>query len=182
MHTTSYMSVITYLHDMELPHTKGHTSNPWNKCPKRGLMTTGRQIHIEQHYRSFTLQLRLGPISPVQLIPYKLPRKTRGYVYYVFKTRYSADAIIKLEQCEVSWIPLFTDDLLVQQVCMQVRSVMNINLDNNCHWYTDYLKLVWSLKGFGMASHILDIVHDKQRTPPPHQIHSSHQAHRSLLC
>ncbi len=23
--------------DMELPHTKGHTSNPWNKCPKRVL-------------------------------------------------------------------------------------------------------------------------------------------------
>ncbi len=44
---------------------------------------------------------------------------------------------IKLEQCEVSWIPLFTDDLLVQQVCLQVRSVMNINLDNNCHWYTE---------------------------------------------
>ncbi len=32
---------------MELPHT-----NPWNKCPKRGLMTTGGQIPIEKHYRS----------------------------------------------------------------------------------------------------------------------------------
>ncbi len=31
------------LDDMELPHTKGHTSNPWNKCPTRGLMTTFRQ-------------------------------------------------------------------------------------------------------------------------------------------
>ena len=46
--------VITYIHDdMELPHTKGHTSNPWNKCPKRGLMTIGGQILIENHYRSF---------------------------------------------------------------------------------------------------------------------------------
>ncbi len=25
--------------DMELPHTKGHISNPWNKCLKRGLLT-----------------------------------------------------------------------------------------------------------------------------------------------
>ncbi len=32
--------------------TKGHTSNPWNKCPKRGLMTMGGQIPIEKHYRS----------------------------------------------------------------------------------------------------------------------------------
>ncbi len=30
------------------------TSNPWNKCPKRGLMTTGGQIPIEKHYHSFT--------------------------------------------------------------------------------------------------------------------------------
>ncbi len=47
MHTTSYMSVI-----MELYHTKGHTNNPLNKCPKRGLMTTCGQIPIEKHYHS----------------------------------------------------------------------------------------------------------------------------------
>ncbi len=40
------------LDDMELPYTKGHTSVPWNKCPKRGLRTTGGQIPIEKHYRS----------------------------------------------------------------------------------------------------------------------------------
>ncbi len=28
--------------------------NPWNKCHKRGLMTTGGQIPIEKHYRSFS--------------------------------------------------------------------------------------------------------------------------------
>ncbi len=39
--------------DMELPHTKGHTCNPWNKCPKRGLLTTGGQIPIKKHYHSF---------------------------------------------------------------------------------------------------------------------------------
>ncbi len=33
-------------------HTKGHTSNSWNKCPKRGLMTTDGQSPIEKHYRS----------------------------------------------------------------------------------------------------------------------------------
>ncbi len=38
--------------DMELPHTKGRTNNPWNKCSKRGLLTTGGQIPIEKHYRS----------------------------------------------------------------------------------------------------------------------------------
>ncbi len=32
--------------------TKGHTSNPWNKCPKRGRLTTGGQIPIEKHYHS----------------------------------------------------------------------------------------------------------------------------------
>ena len=32
-----------------------HTSNPWNKCPKRDLMTTGGQIPIEKHYRSFSV-------------------------------------------------------------------------------------------------------------------------------
>ena len=41
---------------------------------------------------------------------------------------------INLEQCEVSWIPLFTDDLLAEQVCMQVRSVMNINLVKVFEW------------------------------------------------
>ena len=44
--------------DMELPHTKGHTSNPWNKCPKRGLMTKDGQILIEKHYRSFQAWLK----------------------------------------------------------------------------------------------------------------------------
>ena len=43
---------IEYAHSMESPHTKGHASNPWNKCPKRGLMTTDGQIPIEKHYRS----------------------------------------------------------------------------------------------------------------------------------
>ncbi len=47
MHTASYMPVITYLNMM--PY---HTSNPWNKCPKRGLLTTGGQIPIEKHYHS----------------------------------------------------------------------------------------------------------------------------------
>ncbi len=47
---------ITYTYmQMELLHTKGHTSNPSNKCPKRGLMTTGGQIPIEKHYRSFMI-------------------------------------------------------------------------------------------------------------------------------
>ncbi len=32
--------------------TKGHSSNPWNKCPKRGLVTMGGQIPIEKNYRS----------------------------------------------------------------------------------------------------------------------------------
>ncbi len=32
---------------------KGHTSNPWNKCTKRGLMTTDGRIPIEKHYCSF---------------------------------------------------------------------------------------------------------------------------------
>ncbi len=40
-------------HSMWLPHTKGHTSNPWNKCPRRVLMTTGVQIPIEKHYHYF---------------------------------------------------------------------------------------------------------------------------------
>ncbi len=42
---------------------KGHSAFPWisaqplleaplNKCPKRGLMTTGGHIPIEKHYRS----------------------------------------------------------------------------------------------------------------------------------
>ncbi len=54
MHTASYMSLNPYkCDDMELLHTKGHTSNPWNKCPKRGLLTTGGQIPIEKHYHSF---------------------------------------------------------------------------------------------------------------------------------
>ncbi len=44
MHTTFYMSVITYL----------DTSNPWSKCPKRGLTTTGGQIPIEKHYHSLS--------------------------------------------------------------------------------------------------------------------------------
>ncbi len=43
MQTASYMSVITYL------HTKGHTSTPWNKCPRRGPLTMGGQIPIEKH-------------------------------------------------------------------------------------------------------------------------------------
>ena len=47
---------------MELPHTKGHTSNPWNRCPKRGLMTTGGQIPIEKHHRSF-----IHPSSEAQM-------------------------------------------------------------------------------------------------------------------
>ena len=33
--------------------TKGHTSNPWNKCPERCLMTTDGPIPIEMHYCSF---------------------------------------------------------------------------------------------------------------------------------
>ena len=43
MQTTFYMSVIIYV-GMELPHTKGHTSNPLNKRPKRDLITTDGQI------------------------------------------------------------------------------------------------------------------------------------------
>ena len=41
------------------------TSNQWNKCPKRGIMTTGGQIPIEQHFRSFLLQGR-GATKNVQ--------------------------------------------------------------------------------------------------------------------
>ncbi len=33
--------------------TEIHTSNPWNKCPKRCILTTGGQIPIEKHYWSF---------------------------------------------------------------------------------------------------------------------------------
>ena len=50
MHATSYITC-----QWSLPHTKGHTSNPY-KCPKRGLLTTGGQIPIEKHYRSLHLQ------------------------------------------------------------------------------------------------------------------------------
>ncbi len=28
-------------------------NNPWNKCPKRGFLTTSRKIPIGKHYRSF---------------------------------------------------------------------------------------------------------------------------------
>ncbi len=45
-------------------HTKGHTSNPWNKCPRRGLMTTGGQIPIEKHYHSLQPGQH-GPQRPV---------------------------------------------------------------------------------------------------------------------
>ncbi len=56
-HPTSYIlhPAASY---MELPHTKGHTSNPWNRCPKRGLLTTGGQIPIEKHYHSFPYNLQ----------------------------------------------------------------------------------------------------------------------------
>ena len=37
---------------------KGHTSNQWNKCPKRGITTTGGQIPVEKHYRSL-----IGPMK-----------------------------------------------------------------------------------------------------------------------
>ncbi len=33
--------------------------NPWNKCPKSGLMTTGGQIPIEKHYRSFVMPYKI---------------------------------------------------------------------------------------------------------------------------
>ena len=33
-------------------HPTCQTSNPWNKCPKRGLLTTGGQNPIEKHYHS----------------------------------------------------------------------------------------------------------------------------------
>ncbi len=46
-------SILHVSDNMELPHTTGHTSNPWNKCPKRGLLTMGGQIPIEKHYHSF---------------------------------------------------------------------------------------------------------------------------------
>ncbi len=48
LHTASYMSIIMYL----------DTSNPWNKCPKRGLMTTGGQIPFGKDYRSLAVHLR----------------------------------------------------------------------------------------------------------------------------
>ncbi len=55
---------------MELLHTKGHTSNPWNKCPKRGLLTTGGQIPIEKHYHSFhpaKLVIKIANVRKFQL-------------------------------------------------------------------------------------------------------------------
>ncbi len=45
----SFTSICSYLILRAIPCT----SNPWNKCPKRGLLTTGGQIPIEKHYRSF---------------------------------------------------------------------------------------------------------------------------------
>ncbi len=38
-------------------YTKGHTSNPWNKCPKRGLLTMDGQILIEKHYHSLKTKI-----------------------------------------------------------------------------------------------------------------------------
>ena len=61
MHTASYMSVITYLN--MLPYTKGHTIDPWNKCPKRGLWAMDGQIPIKKHYRSCL------PLMLVQWLP-----------------------------------------------------------------------------------------------------------------
>ncbi len=37
MHTASSMSVITNM-ELYVPHTKGYTSNPRHKCPKRSLI------------------------------------------------------------------------------------------------------------------------------------------------
>ncbi len=117
MHTASYMSVITYLHikvllwlldsittqsylgssnpyiceDMELPHTKGHTSNPWINCPKRGFLTTGGQIPIQKHYRSlyiftklvafFSTQTHLFAMSLLKVIGY-CQHLLAGYLFH----------------------------------------------------------------------------------------------------
>ncbi len=57
------LSQCTYLHicdDMDFPHTKGHTSNPRHKCPKRGFMITGGQIPIEKRYRSLSVVTKGG--------------------------------------------------------------------------------------------------------------------------
>ena len=40
-------------------HTKGHTSNPWKKCPQIGFTTMGEQLPIEIHYRSLLFKLLL---------------------------------------------------------------------------------------------------------------------------
>ncbi len=58
-HKTSLRAFVSWIADMALIDTRGHTSNPWNKCPRRGLMTTGVQIPIQKHYRS------LGTEAPV---------------------------------------------------------------------------------------------------------------------
>ncbi len=49
------MWFLVWCDNMELPHTMGHTGNPWNNCPNRGLLTTGGQIPIEKHYRSLKI-------------------------------------------------------------------------------------------------------------------------------
>ncbi len=51
-HSTCQRSRTLICDDMELPYIKDHTSNPWNKCPKRGLISTGGQIPIEKNYHS----------------------------------------------------------------------------------------------------------------------------------
>ncbi len=38
---------------MEVPNTKGHTSNLWGKCPLYGGHATGGLISWEIHYRPF---------------------------------------------------------------------------------------------------------------------------------
>ncbi len=55
------------------PHTKGHTSNPWNKCSMRGLLTTGGQIPIKKHYRSFRHSfLCISSVNQLIIILWKL--------------------------------------------------------------------------------------------------------------
>ncbi len=41
-----------YINTHNILHVSVTYLHPWNKCPKRGLMTTGGQIPIEKHYRS----------------------------------------------------------------------------------------------------------------------------------
>ncbi len=58
-----------------------HTSNPWNKCPKRGLMTTGGQIPIQKCYRSFHKLCRFvtSYFQVFEKVGAKPPTKTKQF-------------------------------------------------------------------------------------------------------